>query len=172
MRGASRSGGRLAAVAALLLAAACGPPKIKPVGTNDPEAGCPGGRKEWSLEVLDRRADREASERVVALVRDSITKSLPGCTWSAPGTPNVPSISIEINRFSAPFEEGAWEGRADWNVFARDAAGGTLTDFDATSEVSRPNYMGSNNEKEALQQVLAEALKKTLAGLSAVPPVQ
>jgi hypothetical protein len=171
MRGAGRG---FFAAAALVLAASCGPPKIQPVGANDPEAGCPGGKTTWSLEVLDRRADREreASERVVALVRDSITKSLPACTFSAPGTEGVPSISIEINRFSAPFEEGAWEGRADFNVLARNAAGGTLTDFDATSEVSRPNYQGSNNEKEALKQVLAEALKKTLAGLSAVPPIQ
>ena len=157
----------------LPLAGSCGPPKVATVSAPDPENACFGGRPAWSLEVNDRRADREASERVVALLHDSIVKSFPGCTWSAPEKESrLPSLSIEIHRFRAPMQEGMWEGAADWNVLARDPEGRTLTEFDAISEVSRPNYQGSNNEKEALTQVFREALQKTLAGLRAVPPIQ
>jgi hypothetical protein len=160
-------------LAAAALAVSCGPPTLKPVSSPDPEAACPGGRTAWSLDVLDRRAEREASEKTVALVQDSVRKSFPGCTWTAPKDgDNLPAITIEIHRFAAPYQEGMWEAAADWNVLARDASGRSLTDFDAVSEISRPNYQGSNNEKEALKQVLAEALQKTLAGLRAVPPVQ
>jgi len=155
------------------LAARCGPPTIAPVSAADPGSStCPGGKNAWSLEVLDRRVDREASERVVALLRDSIVKSFPACKWSAAPDPSLPSVSIEINRFRAPFEEGMWNGVADWNVLARDSAGRSLTEFDAVSEVARPNYQGSNNEKEAMTQVYREALEKTLSGLRAVPPIQ
>jgi hypothetical protein len=160
----------LAALAAL--ASRCGPPTIAPVSAPDPGAPCPGGKTAWSLEVLDRRVDREASDRVVALLRDSIVKSFPACTWSAAADPGLPSVSIEINRFRAPFGDGMWNGVADWNILARDPAGRTLTEFDAVSEVARPNYQGSNNEKEAMTQVYREALEKTLAGLRAVPPIQ
>jgi len=160
-----------ATFAALALAAiSCGPPTIKPVSNPDPGTACPGGSSVWSLEVLDRRAEREASEKVVALLRDSIVKSFPGCTWKEAGAAGVPSISIEIVRFAAPFDQATWNGAADWTVLARTADGRTLTEFEAEYEVERPNYRGSNNEKEALQEVYGEALKKTLAGLRAVPP--
>ena len=148
----------------------CGPPTIKPVSNPDPETACPGGSSVWALEVLDHRAEREGSEKLVALLRDSITKSFPGCTWKEAGAAGVPSVSIEIVRFAAPFDEATWNAAAEWTVLARTAEGRTLTEFQAESEVERPNYRGSNNEKEALQQVYGEALKRTLAGLRAVPP--
>ncbi|HEY7112835.1 MAG TPA: hypothetical protein VIA45_07880 [Thermoanaerobaculia bacterium] len=153
-----------------LATAACGPPTIKPTSSADPQAPCVGGSMSWSIEVLDRRAEREASDKVVALVKDSVTGSFPGCKWSAPGAPETPSILIEINRFSAPFQDGTWNGAADFSVLVRNASGQTLSEFEAEDDVERPNYMGSNNEKEALQEVFAEALRKTLAGLRAVPP--
>ena len=162
----------LAAAAAVLLlsAVACGPPSLKPTTSADPTSSCIGGSMTWSIEVLDRRAEREASEKTVALVKDSVTGSFPGCKWTAPGTPGAPSILIEINRFAAPFQDGTWNGAADWSVLVRNAGGQTLTEFEAEDDVERPNYMGSNNEKEALQEVFSEALRKTLAGLRAVPP--
>lgn len=159
-----------AVFAAALTAAACGPPNLKPTSSADPGAPCIGGSMSWSIEVLDRRAEREASEKVVALVKDSITGSFPGCQWKAPGTAGTPSVLIEINRFSAPFQDGTWNGAADWSVLVRNASGQTLSEFEAEDDVERPNYMGSNNEKEALQEVFSEALRKTLAGLRAVPP--
>ena len=159
----------LAAIATALLAAACSPPTIRPSAVTDPQVTCPGTSSIWALEVLDRRAEREASEKVVALLRDALTKSFPGCSWKPAGSPGVPSISIEIHRFAAPFEEAMWNGVAEWTVLARSPEGRTLTEFQADADVARPNYRGSNNEKEALQQVFDEALRKTVGGLRAVP---
>jgi hypothetical protein len=134
----------------------------------DPEVACPGGWTSWSLEVLDRRADREGSEKLVTLLSDSVTKSFPGCAWSGPGGTARPSVSIEVNRFAAPFAEETWNGVADWTVLVRDEEGRTLTEFEAESDVERPNYRSSNNEKEALQEVFNEALRRTVAGLRSV----
>jgi hypothetical protein len=156
--------------ALVLSAAACGPPNLKPTTSADPTASCIGGSETWSIDVLDRRAEREASEKTVALVKISITGSFPGCKWSPPDAPGVPSVLVEIHRFSAPFQDGTWNGAAEWSVLVRNAAGQTLTEFEAEDDVERPNYMGSNNEKEALQEVFAEALRKTLSGLRSVPP--
>ncbi|MGE5278774.1 MAG: hypothetical protein ACM3SU_17425 [Acidobacteriota bacterium] len=162
---------RLTSSAGLLLAflsIACGPPTLKPTAAPDPQMACPGRWTSWSLEVLDRRAEREASEKVIALLADSIQKSFPGCSWKAAGSAALPAVSIEIYRFAAPFEDGTWNGVADWSVRAMDPEGRTLVSFEAQSDVERPNYQGSNNEKEALQQVFAEALKQTLAVLRSV----
>lgn len=148
--------------------AACGPPTLRPAASPDPEIACPGRWTSWSLEVLDRRAEREGSEKLVVLLSDSIRKSFPGCTWSGPGPAGLPSVSIEIHRFAAPFRDGMWEGVAEWSVLARDPEGRTLIEFDAERDVARPNYRGSNNEKEALQEVFGEALRRTLAGLRSI----
>ena len=48
-------------------------------------------------------------------------------------------------------------------------AGRTLTEFEANEEVSRPNYRGSDNEKESLTRGLPKALERTVKGLRAVP---
>jgi hypothetical protein len=130
--------------------------------------GCPGGVTAWSLEILDQRANREGSDKMVALLRDSITKSFPACDWSGPGAGNRPSILIEVHRFSAPLEDYMWNGAAEWGVLARDPGGRTLLEFEAQADVSRPNYRGVDNEKAALQQVFGEALKKTLDALRSV----
>src|SRR5262249_10862079 len=51
-----------------------GPGGLAPVSVPDSEAGCIGGQRAWKLEVLDRRAERRETERVTALVADSIRK--------------------------------------------------------------------------------------------------
>lgn len=157
----------------LLLAAVtatCGPPTLRPTAATDPTVGCPGGVPSWSLEILDQRADREGSEKMVSLLRSSITKSFPGCAWSNTATAGQPSILIEVHRFSAPMEDYTWNGAAEWGVLARDASGQTLVEFEAQADVARPNYRGVDNEKAALQQVFNEALDKTLQALRSVRP--
>ena len=51
----------------------------------------------------------------------------------------------------------------------RDAGGRTLTEFQANEEVSRPNYRGSDNEKESLSEAYQKALERTVKGLTALP---
>ena len=167
---------RVLHVVTLLLAAsgaACGPPTVKPVAAPDAEVACPGGGRQWSLEVLDRRAERENSEKLESLLRDSITKSFPGCEWARGEGAAGSKVTIEVHRFGVRQESGygsSWEAAADWSVLARDASGRTLTEFESNAEISRPNYRGLDNEKEALNQAFRQALDRTLAGLRAVSP--
>ena len=159
--------GRATALGSLLLLFLTGcAPQVTPVSRPDPEAACPGGRLAWKLEIADQRAERPDSERTTGWIRDSLSKSFPGCRW-APDS-GAGSIRIEVHRLAVRREDN-WEAVADWTVSARDAAGRTLTEFESTAEVSRPNYRGSNNEKEALQQAFEQAMAKTLAGLRSVP---
>lgn len=157
--------------AALVLSAlSCGPASsgLKPVGAADTETACPGGRRIWNLEVSDQRADRGDSERVRELIRQSLTRSFPGCQWAgagAPPRPEVPTIAVEIHRFVADFDGSMFDAAAEWTVFARSASGQTLTQFDAEARVSRPNYRGSNNEREALRAAFEQAIGRTVAGL-------
>jgi hypothetical protein len=152
------------------LSTACGPATVRPATYADPEVTCPGGRTAWRLEILDRRADREGSEKAVAAIRDGIQKSFPGCTWTAAPVPGADAVVIEIHRFRSRLEEGtSWEAAVEWTVRAEDAAGRTLTEFQANEEVSRPNYRGSDNEKESLTQAYQKALERTIKGLRALP---
>jgi hypothetical protein len=151
-----------------LVAFSCGPPTLPPVYEPDPGIACPGRWTAWSLEILDRRADREGSEKLVALLGDSVRKSFPGCTWSEAGTADRPVISIEIHRFAAPFHDEMFNAAAEWTVSVRGPGGQTLTEFEAEATVERPNYRGSNNEKEALRQVFGDAFRRTVAGLRSV----
>jgi hypothetical protein len=141
---------------------------VKPVASPDPDNQCLGGRVNWRLQVLDQRAQRRESEQVVALVRDSLSRSLPGCRWS--GGADSGTISIEIHRFGAKLDEAMWDAAADWTVSVRDAAGRTLTEFDSSSELTRPNYRNVNNERAILQEALDEAMQRTLKGLRALSP--
>ena len=143
---------------------------MTPVVLSDRETPCPAGARQWRLEVLDRRVDRESSERLAALLRDSITRSFPGCDWSAAA--GAPTVTLEVHRYTVRQEsDGSWDAAAEWTVLARDPNGRALSEFQAESEISRPNYRGSNNEKEALSQAFREAMERTLAGLRAVSPV-
>jgi hypothetical protein len=146
---------------------------LKPVNQRDPEVACPGGRLFWNLEISDQRAESKDSPRVLALVRDSLAHSLPGCQWSGAGTParrDAATIAIEIHKFAVDFDGSIFDATAEWNVSARTPSGQTMTDFLADAVVSRPNYRGSNNEQEALQAAFEEAMTKTLTGLRNVPP--
>jgi hypothetical protein len=154
-------------------AAACGPSGpggLKPITAPDAEVGCPGGRSSWKLEVLDRRAERRESEKVTALVADSIRRSFPACRWDAPAA-DAPTITIELNTFSSTFSsaDSMWDAAAVWTVLARNASGQSLKEFECEASASRPNYRSSNNEKEILNQVFDKALRRTLAGLRTIP---
>lgn len=153
-------------VALALFASGCGSTGLTPVTYPDPSVACPGGLSGWKLEVLDRRVRRETTEGVQALVSESIRKSFPGCRWDA--GEGAGRVLIEIHRFAASQDGNSWEAAANWSVVASDPSGRTLTEFEANEEVSRPNYRGSNNQKEALREAFDRAMRRTLAGLRAV----
>ncbi len=160
-------------VLALLAASCSATAGLKPVNQRDPEIACPGGRLFWNLEISDQRAEPADSGRILALVRDSLAQSLPGCQWSgagAPARPDAPTIAIEIHRFAVDFDGSIFDAATEWDVSARTSSGQTLTEFLADASVSRPNYRGSNNEQEALQSAFEEAMTKTLTGLRNIPP--
>jgi hypothetical protein len=156
----------LALFVLLLVAGGCASTGLTAVTYPDPSVPCPGGLAGWNLEVLDRRVRRDRTEGVQALVAESIRRSFPGCRWdSAAGAGR---IQIEIHRFSAVQDGNSWEAAAEWSVVASDSSGRTLTEFETNEEVSRPNYRGSNNEKEALRESFDRAIRRTLAGLRTV----
>jgi hypothetical protein len=154
----------LALPALLALVLSCGPPAVKPVSSPDPEAACPGGAARWWLDVADQRAERPDSAAVASTIRDSLARSFPGCRWER----GAGSIRVEVHRFHVSFDGELWNAAVDWTVLVSDPGGRTLTQFDATQEVARPNYRGVNNEKAALQEAFDQALQRTLAGLRSV----
>ena len=158
------------------LTVACGPPSVRPASYADPDVSCPGGLTEWNLEILDQRVDREGSEKMIAAVRDGLQKSFPGCRWASGPASGAATISIEIHRFASRLEydregTGSWEAAVDWTVRATNAAGRALTEFQAVEEGSRPNYRGTNNEKDSLSEVYQKALERTVRGLRSVPAI-
>jgi hypothetical protein len=159
------------AVALVILATGCGSTGLTPVTYPDPSVPCPAGLRSWRLEVLDRRARRESTEGVQSLVSESIRRSFPGCEWDSAGGAGSGRVQIEIHRFVASQDGNTWEAAAHWSVVASDASGRTLTEFEANEEVSRPNYRGSNNAREALREAFDRAMRRTLAGLRAVTSV-
>jgi hypothetical protein len=160
-------------VALVLAAASCGPASsgLKPVGEPDAGNACPGGRRIWNLEIADLRAERSDTDRVRELVRESLARSFPGCQWASPARSEEPTIAIEIHRFAADFDGTIYDAAADWTVSARSPSGQTLTQFDTDARVSRPNYRGSDNEREALRQAFEQAVQRTAAGLRNLPEV-
>jgi hypothetical protein len=159
----------IATALAILAAAGCSATAgVKPVRSADPQVACPAGKVAWNLQIQDQRAELKDSEKLVGLVRSSLSQSFPACRWVS--DPAVGTIGIEIHRFSAMLDGSMWDGGADWTVAARDANGSSLTTFDATFEASRPNYRNSDNEREVLQQVFEQAIKKTVTGLQGLSP--
>lgn len=151
----------------LLTAVSCAPATsgLKPVGASEAETACPGGRRTWNLAITDLRAERKDSDRVLSLIHDSLSRSFPGCQWKSPADPATPTITIEIHRLGADFDGSMYDAAAEWSVIASTASGQTLTQFEAEAAVSRPNYAGSNNEREALRDAFERALSRTAAGL-------
>ncbi len=141
---------------------------LKPITSRDSEVPCPGGRLVWNLEIKDQRAERLDSPRLMGLLRESLSHSFPGCQWVDTARPDTPTIVIEIHSFAAEFDGTIYDATAEWTVLARDASGRTLTEFQAEARVSRPNYRGSNNEREALREAFEQAVNRTLAGLRSV----
>jgi hypothetical protein len=157
----------IAALLAILAGAACSATAgVKPVRSADPQVACPAGKVSWNLQVQDQRAELKDSEKLVGLVRSSLSQSFPACRWVT--DPTAGTIGIEIHRFSAILDGSIWDAGADWSVSARDANGSSLTAFDATFGASRPNYRNTDNEREVLQQVFEQAIKKTVAGLQSL----
>jgi hypothetical protein len=142
---------------------------VAPVVARDPEIACPGGVTSWRLQISDQRAERRDSEKVVRAIRDSITRSLPGCQW---GEANVPTIAIEVHRFDVRQQEDTWDANTEWSVLVYDQGGRTITEFQSESSIERPNYRGVDNEKAALQEAVTEAMRRTLTGLRGVPNVR
>jgi hypothetical protein len=153
----------------LLLATACASSTagVKPISSPDPGAPCVGGRVAWNLQISDQRGDRPDAPQVIALIRDSLSRSLPACRWTD-AQADTGTITIELHRFRATSDGAVYDAFAEWGVWVRDARGGTLTEFEAAGEASRPNYRGENSERVALQHALEQAMAKTLAGLRAL----
>lgn len=163
-----------AALAALSLS--CGPPTVRPASYTDPEVTCPARLKTWNLEIVDQRADREGAVQMIASVRSGIQTSFPGCRWTNGPATGTESILIEIHRFASRYESdpgggGDWEARVEWTVRVTNAGGRTLTEFEANEEVSRPNYRGTDNERESLSEAYHRALERTTKGLRALPAI-
>lgn len=155
-----------ALVLTLLSAAACGPATVRPTSYPDPEVPCPGGRNAWSLQIIDRRAELTASDRMVHDVRDAVEKSFPGCKWTS--AEGGDTITIEIHRLASRYSEGGWDAGAEWTVTVRSAQGSTLAEFEANEEASSPNYSGRDNEKETLSEAFRKAVERTAKGLRGV----
>ncbi|HEY6928190.1 MAG TPA: hypothetical protein VJA66_00810 [Thermoanaerobaculia bacterium] len=164
---------RRASCLLLLLAVGCGTSTsgVKPVSSPDPQAPCVGGRVTWNLRIADQRAEQPDTPRVVALIRDSLSHSLPACRWSDMAQAENGTITIEVHRFGTTTDGAVWEASAEWDVWVRNPGGQTLTEFEAIGEASRPNYRGENSERVAMQHALEEAMGKTLAGLRALSTV-
>lgn len=159
-----------------ILSLSCGPPTVRPAAYTDPEVSCPARLKTWNLEIVDMRADREGAESMVASVREGIQTSFPGCRWTNGPASGTESILIEIHRFASRYESdpgggGDWEAHVEWTVRATNAGGRTLTEFEANEEATRPNYRGSDNEKESLSEAYHKALERTTKGLGALPAI-
>ncbi len=139
---------------------------VRPAAYPDMDVPCPGGLMTWNLKVIDRRARTESSEKVVATVRDAIEKSFPGCRWVA--EEGTPVIEIEIHTFDVEKQGDVFDATASWTVTASSAMGSTLISFEAEETVSRPNYRGVDNEKEALTEAYRAAMERTVKGLRTV----
>jgi hypothetical protein len=154
-----------------LMAAACGPAPIRPISYPDPNVSCPAGLISWRLDILDRRAETEGGEKLIASLRTGIEGSFPGCKWSTTpagetGPPQEPTITITVYRLGVSESNRYQNAAAEWNVTATSPNGSTLTQFDANEEESRPAYSGA--DEETLNEAYRRALSRTAKGLAAM----
>jgi hypothetical protein len=147
--------------------AGCGPAPIRPQSFPDPEVSCPAGLISWRLDVVDRRANPEASEKAVASVRSGIESSFPGCRWTAGAAgEGAPTITITIHRLGVEEHDRYQDAAAEWTVTATNPGGSTLTEFEANEEETRPAYSGA--DEEALNEAFRKALQRTVKGLASM----
>jgi hypothetical protein len=162
-----RSLGLAVFAAAGLAAAACGPAPIRPVSFPDPEVSCPAGRVSWRLDILDRRANPEESDKLIESLRSGLESSFPGCRWTnAPAGSGeaLPAITIIVHRLGVEEHNRYQDAAAEWTVTATTESGSTLTEFDANEEETRPAYSGA--DEEALNEAFRKALQRTVRGLA------
>jgi hypothetical protein len=152
-----------------LSASGCGPARVQPAAFPDPDVPCPAGLLSWKLEVLDQRVKPEASEKMIASLRDGVEKSFPGCRWSPAEAAGEPTITIAVHRFGAVFNDRYYDAAAEWSVSARNASGRTITEFESNEEETRPAYSGA--DEDALNEAFRKALQRTVRGLSAIPRI-
>ncbi len=152
-----------------LVAAGCGPPKVRPVSFPNADVACPAGLLSWNLEVLDQRAEPEASDKMIAAVRGGIENSFPGCRWSSAAGEDAPTITVTVHSFAAVYSDRYYDGKAEWTVTARNASGRTITEFDANELETRPAYSGA--EEESLNEAFRKAIQRTVQGLSQIPRI-
>lgn len=149
------------------LASSCGPASVRPVSFPDPDVACPAGHLTWGLQIQDQRVKHEAEPRMIAAVKDAVQKSFPGCRWDATDA-DAGTIAIEVHRFGSHLDSGYWEAAVEWSVSARNARGSVLTEFEVNEEVTRPNYQGSDNEKESLSEAFRKGIERTTKGLTSL----
>jgi len=150
-------------------ATGCGPAPIRPVSYPDPNVSCPGGLISWNLDIQDRRAQPEESEKMIATVRDGIQSSFPGCRWTAGAPPEgsgAATITIVVHRLGVEEHDNYQDAAAEWTVTAATASGSTLTTFETDEQESRPAYIGA--DEEALNHAFQKALQRTVRGLAAL----
>ena len=116
----------------LLLATACASSTagVKPISSPDPGTPCVGGRVAWNLQISDQRGDRPDAPQMIALIRDSLSRSLPACRWTD-AQADTGTITIELHRFRATSDGAVYDAFAEWGVWVRDARGRTLMEFEA-----------------------------------------
>jgi hypothetical protein len=160
--------GGLALIVCLAGAAACGPAPIRPLTFPDPAVPCPAGLISWKLDVIDRRAEPEDTEKMVATVRSGIEGSFPGCRWTtgASETDGTPTITITVHRLGVAEHDRYQDAAAEWTVTAASSNGSTMTEFEANEEESRPAYPDA--DEEALNEAFRKALQRTVKGLAAM----
>jgi hypothetical protein len=153
-------------------AAGCGSASIRPQSFADPAVPCPAGLISWKLDILDRRAQPEDSEKAMASIRKGIEDSFPGCKWSAGGgggaaeAGGAPTVTITVHRLGVSEHDRYQYAAAEWTVNASTSSGSTMTEFDADEEDSRPAYRDA--DEEALNEAFRKALQRTVRGLAAM----
>ena len=147
----------------------CGSAALRPVSYPDPNVTCPGGLISWNLDIQDRRAHPEESEKMIATVRDGVQNSFPGCRWTAGPPPEgsgAATITIIIHQLGVQEHDRYQYAAAEWTVTASTASGSTLTSFDTDEQESRPAY--SDADEEALNEAFRKSLQRTVRGLAAM----
>jgi hypothetical protein len=150
-------------------ATGCGPAPIRPASYPDPNVSCPGGLISWNLDIQDRRAHPEESEKMIATVRDGVQSSFPGCHWTAGAPPEgsgAATITIIVHRLGVEEHDRYQYAAAEWTVTASTANGSTLTTFDTDEQESRPAYPDA--DEETLNEAFRKSLQRTVRGLAAM----